>query len=390
MTSRTPWHHRSSVVAAARSGLRRSLFTFLRRALATDDGKQILAASLQGVLPASAPPWHGDTTRPQPYPDLPAASREHSRTDLAGAPVFITARFRTGSTLLWNVFRQIDDVTAYYEPFNERRWFDSPRRGAHTDATHRNVSDYWSEYRGLDILGRLYDEKWVTTHLYMEATSWNPSMRRFIEILVERARGRPVLQFNHVDFRLPWLRHNFPQALIVHLYRHPRDQWCSSLFGSTFPLDGDMASFERCDHFYLLSWARDLAYRFPFLREREVTHPYQLFYYVWRLSYLFGIRYSHYSLAFEALAIDPEGELRRLLRAVGATAVDVPALAALVVPPEISRWKGYADGEWFRRHEAQCEEVLDRFLGSSHHPAANGARPDGGDPIGLLSARGSA
>ena len=40
-------------------------------------------------------------------------------------PIFITARFRTGSTLLWNIFRHIEGCTAYYEPFNERRWFDA-------------------------------------------------------------------------------------------------------------------------------------------------------------------------------------------------------------------------------------------------------------------------
>ena len=125
------------------------------------------------------------------------------------------------------------------------------RRGSHTDATHLNVTDYWREYEGLGILGRFYDEDWVRRNLYMDAHSWNPAMRQFIEILVERANGRPVLQFNHVDFRLPWFRSTFPHAHIVHLYRHPRDQWCSSLLGSAFPTDGDIASFAACDHFYL-------------------------------------------------------------------------------------------------------------------------------------------
>jgi hypothetical protein len=277
--------------------------------------------------------------------------------------VFITARFRTGSTLLWNLFRHLGGFTAYYEPFNERRWFDPSRRGSHTDATHRNVSDYWKEYEGLDDLGALYDERWVRTGLFMDTDAWNPPMRRFIEILIERARGRAVLQFNHVDFRLPWLRRTFPAATVVHLYRHPRDQWCSSLFGSAFPLDGDVPSFEECDHFYLRSWARDLAYRFPFLDERGGGHPYQLFYYVWRLSYLFGVRHADYSLAYEALTVDPEGEIQRLLRAVGAPSADVTGLASLVTPSAPGSWKRYAAAEWFERHEVQCEETLERFLG---------------------------
>jgi hypothetical protein len=30
--------------------------------------------------------------------------------------------------------------TAYYEPFNERRWFDPRTRGERVDATRRNVA----------------------------------------------------------------------------------------------------------------------------------------------------------------------------------------------------------------------------------------------------------
>jgi len=63
--------------------------------------------------------------------------------------VFITARFRSGSTLLCNLFRQVDACTAYYEPFNERRWFDPSVRGNRVDPTHRDVEDYWREYDAL-------------------------------------------------------------------------------------------------------------------------------------------------------------------------------------------------------------------------------------------------
>jgi hypothetical protein len=31
-------------------------------------------------------------------------------------PIFITARFRSGSTLLWNMFRRLRGYRAYYEP----------------------------------------------------------------------------------------------------------------------------------------------------------------------------------------------------------------------------------------------------------------------------------
>jgi hypothetical protein len=143
---------------------------------------------------------------------------------------------------------------------------------------------------------KYYREDWVDHELFMDHSSLNYEMFRFIQLLVERAPGRAVLQFNRVDFRLPWLRYNFPEATIVHLYRHPRDQWCSSLLESRFPLEGDVRSFEPYDGFYLRRWASDLKYRFPFLDERRVSHPYELFYAIWKLSYLFGRVYARTSL----------------------------------------------------------------------------------------------
>src|SRR5262249_14305528 len=148
--------------------------------------------------------------------------------DGSGA-VFITGRFRSGSTLLWNLFRMADGFTSYYEPLNERRWFDASARGDRVDPTHRGVSDYWKEYTGLEELGRYYCADWIRRNLYMDERHWDPDLLAFVRLLCERAAGRPVLQFNRVDFRLAWLRHHFPAARIVHLYRHPRDQWCSHI-----------------------------------------------------------------------------------------------------------------------------------------------------------------
>jgi hypothetical protein len=54
--------------------------------------------------------------------------------------VIISACFRSGSTLLWNLFRAMEGCTAYYKPFNERRWFDPAARGSHPEpATRRRT-----------------------------------------------------------------------------------------------------------------------------------------------------------------------------------------------------------------------------------------------------------
>jgi hypothetical protein len=130
-----------------------------------------------------------------------------------------------------------------------------------------------------------------------------------------------------------------------------------------FPKDGKMADFRPHDKFYLLMWAQDLKYHFPFLDERVTEHPYQLFYFIWKLSYLFGCRYADYSLAFEHLIDNPVARLTEMFEAVEVENYDLTQLLSLIVKPSRQKWKEYADDHWFKRHETRCENVLAEFLG---------------------------
>jgi hypothetical protein len=350
-------------VAVPRAWLRARFFRLMRAALESDDGRAIAVDALRDVLrwrPEVAP-RQPESIEP-PYPELPpSAAADDSRQREA---VFITGRFRSGSTLLWNLFRNAPNVTAYYEPLNERRWFDPRTRGDRVDGTHRFVDDYWREYDGLEELADYYRESWIGRNLYMDADSWDPALERYIATLIERADGRPVLQFNRVDFRLPWLRRHFPRARIIHLYRHPRDQWCSTLADvRCFSKDGRMQDFAPHDRFYLRLWANDLRHHFPFVDERTVRHPYQLFYYVWKLSYLFGRWYADYSVAFEEVLADPAGRIAELFQAADVDDYDEEKLLGLIKGPEPAKWKAYADDDWFRRQEDECESVIDEFIG---------------------------
>jgi hypothetical protein len=355
--------------------LRSAFFSFLGKVADTDDARGLVTHSLNGLVDGRPGTLLDSKAAGEvPYADLGIASSAappSTRTDV----IFISARFRTGSTLLWNLFRNIDGVTAYYEPLNERRWFDPSLRGDRLDPTHRQVSDYWKEYEGLQELGQYYQEAWNSRNLFMGPTFWEPNLKRYIELLIDRAGDRPVLQFNRVDFRLPWLRQSFPGARIVHLYRHPRDQWCSSLMGDSFPLDGDVASFARQDRFYLLSWARDLAFHFPFLDEKASSHPYQLFYYIWKLSYVFGRSHAHYSLAYERLLEEPADQLRKLLSVCNVPSFDEGKLVGLLEKPSRGKWRRYADDDWFRRHEENCERVLRDFFAQELSRGNNGHGP---------------
>ena len=371
MRRKVSWHERWSVLSWLRRRGRTALFRLVERLFATDDGRSVLAAASAGLAPRRVrlpPPVSA------PYRELGTAPFRIEPEPGTQPPIFITARFRSGSTFLWNLFRRIDGYTSYYEPHNERRWFDPRTRGERVDATHENVEEYWHEYEGLEELGAWYREDWIRKDLYMDESFWAPEMRRYIELLIENARTRAVLQFNHVDFRLSWLRANFPHAKVIHLYRHPRDQWVSSLLRSRFPTDGSISSFRQCDHFYLTTWARDLKYHFPFLDERSASHPYELFYYIWKLSYWFGRAHADFSVGFEDLVSDPRTWLTKLLAAADVHGYDLDALMGVLAKPEIGKWRQYADESWFERYEEHCERVLAAFFVSTG-PSSPASQP---------------
>ena len=344
--------------------LRRELFTFIEKALDTHDGRLIVNDVMKGLTSrrAAAVLARGCTLEPQPYSDLGVQNFDAA----SKTPVFITARFRSGSTLLWNIFRHIPECTAYYEPLNERRWFDPLVRGNRIDKTHIGVDDYSREYDGLEDLGKVYQENWIDRNLFMDARFWEPNLAAYIQALIDAASNIAVLQFNRVDFRLPWLRHNFPQARIIHLYRHPRDQWCSALVDPTnFPKTGSVAEFEPHDHFYLLAWARDLSVHFPFLNPETADHPYDVFYYIWKLSYLYGRHFADASICFESLCETPDHELPRLLRVAGLDKYEYAPLKKLIVQETSNgRWRRYADTKWFEERESSCETILARYISS--------------------------
>lgn len=93
-----------------------------------------------------------------------------------------------------------------------------------------------------------------------------------------------------------------------------------------------------------------------------VAHPYQPFYFLWRLSYLFGREYAHHSLTYEVLVGEPEPTISGLLQAVGVTGYDVGRRRALVNRPVQGKWRQYVDDTWFKRHETFCENMLGEFL----------------------------
>lgn len=130
-TWKPAWHQRLGPVSWVRNALRSRVFRYLQSIAATDDGRSLAAQTLRGQLQTSIDlPPESYTDFKTPYEEL-GHSGFAPPTPQQGPPIFITGRFRSGSTLLWNLFRQARGVTSYYEPLNERRFRSRGARRAH-------------------------------------------------------------------------------------------------------------------------------------------------------------------------------------------------------------------------------------------------------------------
>ena len=271
-------------------------------------------------------------------------------------PVFITARFRTGSTMLWNMFRQLQATTSFYEPLHEEL-IQFINEGIEPQPEHFHVDSYFDEYAWLDDVLKFHNAGFGTSHLHLEKEESRPALRAYVTALLHAAREdkTPVLKFNRIDFRLEWMRANFPQARILHLYRSPRAQWYSSLV--RFPEDVD--THLNADPYRITTWSRDLCGIFPFLASPYLEHLYQRFYYLWKLSYLAGTRLADWSVSYEDILADPNAMIPKILGFAGLDTPENQAKALTVIKATPQRlWKQDKSDEWFDAQERHCEDLL--------------------------------
>jgi hypothetical protein len=274
-------------------------------------------------------------------------------------PVFVSARFRSGSTLLWQLLRQIDGVTAYYEPCHDNLCA-HVRSATPVQDSHRGVTSYWDEYVPLmDRLPALHENAFGASRLNLEAGDEWPAFERYLRFLIEAARpGRAVLQMNRVDLRLPWLRARFPEARLVHLVRNPRDQWLSMVAGEP---DATLGDPDENTPYDLLLWAVSLSADFPFLVGPHIRHSYERHYLIWRLSGWMGARCSHLSLSYDELVADPAAGVAALVDALGVGRVWVPRLTGIVTSGAPRIRVGAPSSAMFAEMEAGCDALLDRL-----------------------------
>jgi len=285
-------------------------------------------------------------------------------------PIFITGRFRSGSTLLWHIYNESRGYRAYYEPCHDNLL--SHIQHTPPMVSHRGVRDYWQSYRPIfDELWRLHRPEFGVTRLLLEADEPFLALKLYIEFLLEDAERHEctaVLQFNRVDFRLPWLKAWFPEARIVHIWRDVRESYASMVWHLvTEELDNP----GRGNVFDLLEWSTSLSADFPFLIGQPGTSLYERHYYLWKLSLLMAREHADLSLSFDDdVQKNRTRGIDRLIDAGCFDAGQCDAALRHIVPVETRRWALLHEDAWFDAIEERCEHTLDshglnQFFGKS-------------------------
>jgi len=293
------------------------------------------------------------------FSDRPIRRTTHeSKNAMTVKALFITGRFRSGTTLFWNIFRNIENCWAYYEPCHDLLLSHIKNQSPLT-VGHIGVKSYWDEY--LPILDKLKESPRIefgVTRLLLEENSLFEELTQYLRFLISTADNkRPVLQFNRMDFRLPWLKKQFPLAKTIHLFRNPRDQWFSMV--RELPQDCWSNPLLNTDY-ELLTWSCSLGFVFPFLFSPHIKTSYHRHYLLWRLSKLMGERLSDLSIDFdrEVLA-NPKDIIAKILAVAEIEDADISSLQDLIVNPKTGVWETYREKSWFESAENECDALLE-------------------------------
>ncbi len=274
-----------------------------------------------------------------------------------GQALFITGLFRSGTTILWHLLRQFENVQGYFEPLHDNL-IDSLSAAAAPDPVHVGVDDYYAEYRPfLEDVQRYHRPAFGVNRLCLGGADSHPRLRDYLEFLIARAEGRlPVFKMMRDDFRLPWLKRQFPEASVIYIRRNPRDVWASVVRHT--PEEQRAAGWLNTG-FDLLIWSANLCPHFPPICSSKISHSYERVYLFWRISTAVADRYADLTIDFDqGLQADPTATVERLTACIGEEAGDIASLAKLVTPRPGGEWRDYEKEARLKDMEDDCDAAL--------------------------------
>ncbi|MFM0395514.1 hypothetical protein [Paraburkholderia phytofirmans] len=153
--------------------------------------------------------------------------------------VFLHTGWRSAGTWVWSRLRELDTVTAFYEPLSnvlaDLSLADvSASRPTLTSGHPPLDAPYFDEYRPFLRDGALgvdgYRRGFSLDRFASIPDAEFPAMQAYLRNLCERTTEQgsvPVFKFCRSSGRLPWLKQAFPQAMHVGVLRNPASQFAS-------------------------------------------------------------------------------------------------------------------------------------------------------------------
>ncbi len=268
-------------------------------------------------------------------------------------PIFISGRFRSGTSFLWQLFDRLPGFCAWYEPLHPQLLSSIQHTRPKTD--HVGIQDYWTAYRQHPGFESHYEMAFATSQLYLEAGDDYPELKAYIDHLIQLSAPEvPVLQFNRVDFRLPWLKRHYPQAKIIQIKRNPLQLYHSQRKHI------DAAVRHQADYwdaYELVPWCHALAGQFPFLLNSQNSHAFERFYSLYQLSNMLGSQCADVVINLDEHVFQSDAFIEKIAAVVGLGQQQQVLLKELSQVPELPEF-GTDVGDEFAEMMTAVELLL--------------------------------
>ncbi len=293
-------------------------------------------------------------------------NREETEKDC----IFITGRYRTGTTFLYSLFSYLENTAVFYEPLHPDllEYLDqSQNLSEQLKAlnSHTFKGQYFEEYKVLnrDILFSLHQKEFGSRKLIMSTVDSYYDLKNYLFFLIRSLPDLPlkILQFNRVDFRLGWLKKNFPNALIVNLRRNPRDIYASYRSVNTRNM-GENNEKEIGGLFYLDQYINLLGkLSSPQICVQQMN-TYEKIYFLNQLSNLWSDYLADVILDYEELVEDPVGITSRIASQVKGFTPKWKNDEIVAAKKDRVVWQEYHESSWFLNCESKCDNLINQLL----------------------------
>ena len=154
--------------------------------------------------------------------------------------IFIHSLWRTGSTYIWNKFRQNSSYYCYYEPLYERL-IEAKKEELQQLSTNEKLKDLnhpiAEQYNTYEFPiepdgGVNFFTKGISYDRYcLDTDAEDSELLNYLDYLIDVTpeNKKPLLQFCRTSLRIGWCKSTFPEAYHTYIKRSARNQWESCL-----------------------------------------------------------------------------------------------------------------------------------------------------------------